>query len=91
MGVSVMVPEPDNCPALRPGGAAYPDSPEGGDGDAGDHHRQGHDHEGGGPGGQSQFSPSLRDALPRTSPLRQLCDTVAASPDGDYSCPSSPP
>ena len=37
------------------------------------------------PGGQSQFSPSLRTALPRTSPLRQLCDTVAASPAGDYS------
>jgi transcriptional regulator GlxA family with amidase domain len=37
------------------------------------------------PGGQSQFSPSLRAALPRTSPLRQLCDTVAASPAGDYS------
>jgi transcriptional regulator GlxA family with amidase domain len=39
------------------------------------------------PGGQSQFSPSLRTALPRTSPLRQLCDTVAASPAGDYSLP----
>jgi len=37
------------------------------------------------PGGQSQFSPSLRAALPRTSPLRRLCDTVAASPAGDYS------
>ena len=37
------------------------------------------------PGGQSQFSPSLRSALPRTSPLRQLCDTVAADPAGDYS------
>jgi transcriptional regulator GlxA family with amidase domain len=37
------------------------------------------------PGGQSQFSPSLRAALPRTWPLRQLCDTVAASPAGDYS------
>jgi transcriptional regulator GlxA family with amidase domain len=37
------------------------------------------------PGGQSQFSPSLRAARPRTSPLRQLCDTVAASPAGDYS------
>ncbi|HEX8005921.1 MAG TPA: hypothetical protein VF482_05765 [Trebonia sp.] len=32
------------------------------------------------PGGQSQFSPSLRTALPRTSPLRQLCsDSVAPS------------
>jgi transcriptional regulator GlxA family with amidase domain len=37
------------------------------------------------PGGQSQFSPSLRTALPRTSPLRHLCDAVAASPAGDYS------
>jgi transcriptional regulator GlxA family with amidase domain len=37
------------------------------------------------PGGQSQFSPSLRAALPRSSPLRKLCDTVAASPAGDYS------
>ncbi len=37
------------------------------------------------PGGQSQFSPSLRAALPRTSPLRQLCDAVAASPADDYS------
>ena len=37
------------------------------------------------PGGQSQFSPSLRAALPRSSALRQLCDTVAASPVGDYS------
>jgi transcriptional regulator GlxA family with amidase domain len=37
------------------------------------------------PGGQSQFSPSLRAALPRTSPLRHLCDAVAASPAGDYS------
>ena len=40
------------------------------------------------PGGQSQFSPSLRTALPRTSPLRQLCDTIAASPAGDYSLAS---
>jgi transcriptional regulator GlxA family with amidase domain len=37
------------------------------------------------PGGQSQFSPSLRAALPRTSPLRPLCDAIAASPAGDYS------
>lgn len=37
------------------------------------------------PGGQSQFWPSLRTALPRTSPLRQLCDTIVASPAGDYS------
>lgn len=37
------------------------------------------------PGGQSQFSPALRTALPRTSPLRQLVDTVTASPVGDYS------
>jgi transcriptional regulator GlxA family with amidase domain len=40
------------------------------------------------PGGQSQFSPSLRAALPRASPLRQLCDTIAASPTGDYSLPA---
>jgi len=39
------------------------------------------------PGGQSQFSPSLRSTLPRTSPLRQLCDTIAADPAGDYSLP----
>jgi transcriptional regulator GlxA family with amidase domain len=39
------------------------------------------------PGGQSQFSPSLRSALPRTSPLRRLCDTIAADPAGDYSLP----
>ncbi|HLH84560.1 MAG TPA: GlxA family transcriptional regulator [Trebonia sp.] len=37
------------------------------------------------PGGQSQFSPALRAALPRASPLRRLCDTVAARPAGDYS------
>lgn len=37
------------------------------------------------PGGQSQFSPALRAALPRTAPLRGLCDTVAADPAGDYS------
>lgn len=37
------------------------------------------------PGGQSQFSPSLRTALPQSSPLRHLCDTVAANPAGDYS------
>jgi transcriptional regulator GlxA family with amidase domain len=39
------------------------------------------------PGGQSQFSPSLRTALPPISPLRQLCDTIAADPAGDYSLP----
>jgi transcriptional regulator GlxA family with amidase domain len=37
------------------------------------------------PGGQSQFSPSLRTALPRASPLRPLCDAIAASPGDDYS------
>lgn len=37
------------------------------------------------PGGQSQFSPSLRAPLPRTAPLRVLCDTVVADPAGDYS------
>jgi len=37
------------------------------------------------PGGQSQFSPSMRAALPRTSPLRQLCDTIAADPTAEYS------
>lgn len=36
------------------------------------------------PGGQSQFSPSLRSALPRTSPLRRLRDTIVADPAGDY-------
>lgn len=37
------------------------------------------------PGGQSQFSPSLRGPLPRTTPLRQVCDAVAADPTGDHS------
>jgi transcriptional regulator GlxA family with amidase domain len=40
------------------------------------------------PGGQSQFSPSLRAPLPRTAPLRVLCDTVVADPAGDYSLAS---
>jgi transcriptional regulator GlxA family with amidase domain len=40
------------------------------------------------PGGQSQFSPSLRAPLPQTAPLRILCDTVAADPAGDYSLAS---
>jgi transcriptional regulator GlxA family with amidase domain len=37
------------------------------------------------PGGQSQFSPSLRAPVPRTAPLRVVCDTVAADPAGEYS------
>jgi transcriptional regulator GlxA family with amidase domain len=37
------------------------------------------------PGGQSQFSPSLRGRLPRTAPLRKVCDAVAADPTGDHS------
>ncbi|HSZ41940.1 MAG TPA: GlxA family transcriptional regulator [Trebonia sp.] len=37
------------------------------------------------PGGQSQFSPSLRAPLPRTAPLRAVCDAVTADPAGDYS------
>jgi transcriptional regulator GlxA family with amidase domain len=40
------------------------------------------------PGGQSQFSPSLRAPVPQTAPLRKLCDTVAADPAGDYSLAS---
>jgi transcriptional regulator GlxA family with amidase domain len=39
------------------------------------------------PGGQSQFSPSLRAPLPRTTPLRAVCDTVTADPSGQYSLP----
>ena len=36
--------QPDDGPALGPGGAlGRPDSPECGDGDTGDHHGQGHD------------------------------------------------
>lgn len=37
------------------------------------------------PGGQSQFSPSLRAPLPRTAPLRTVCDAVTADPAGEYS------
>lgn len=40
------------------------------------------------PGGQSQFSPSLRALLPHTAPLRKLRDVVAADPAGDYSLAS---
>jgi transcriptional regulator GlxA family with amidase domain len=40
------------------------------------------------PGGQSQFSPSLRAPLPRAGPLRNLCDTIAADPAADYSLAS---
>jgi transcriptional regulator GlxA family with amidase domain len=39
------------------------------------------------PGGQSQFSPSMRAPLPRTTPLRAVCDRVAAAPAGNYSLP----
>jgi transcriptional regulator GlxA family with amidase domain len=37
------------------------------------------------PGGQSQFSPSLRGPLPRADPLRAVVDLVAADPAGEYS------
>ncbi|MEV8632265.1 GlxA family transcriptional regulator [Streptosporangium sp. NPDC051023] len=37
------------------------------------------------PGGQSQFSPSLRGPRPRTSLLRAVLDAVAADPAGDHS------
>ena len=37
------------------------------------------------PGGQSQFSPSMRAPLARIAPLRVVCDTVTADPAGDYS------
>jgi transcriptional regulator GlxA family with amidase domain len=37
------------------------------------------------PGGQSQFSPSLRAPLPRTTPLRIVCDAVTADPAAEYS------
>ena len=40
------------------------------------------------PGGQSQFSPSLRAPLPRTPPLRAVCDAVTADPAGDYTLAS---
>ena len=57
--VSVMVVEvcgavaqPGGCPVLVPGDVpAHLDGPECGDGDAGEDHRQGHDHEGGGVSG----------------------------------------
>ncbi|MEU0513841.1 MULTISPECIES: GlxA family transcriptional regulator [Amycolatopsis] len=39
------------------------------------------------PGGQSQFSPSLRGPAPKTPPLRAVCDAVAADPAGDHSLP----
>ncbi|QQZ16749.1 GlxA family transcriptional regulator [Rhodococcus sp. 21391] len=37
------------------------------------------------PGGQSQFSPSLRGPRPRTGQLREVVDAVAADPAGDHS------
>ncbi|GAA3127440.1 GlxA family transcriptional regulator [Streptosporangium carneum] len=37
------------------------------------------------PGGQSQFSPSLRGPRPQTSVLRAVFDDVAADPAGDHS------
>jgi transcriptional regulator GlxA family with amidase domain len=36
------------------------------------------------PGGQSQFSPSLRGPVPRTDPLRAVVDLVAANPADDH-------
>ena len=36
------------------------------------------------PGGQSQFSPSLRGPIPRTNPLRAVVDLVAADPAGEH-------
>ena len=37
------------------------------------------------PGGQSQFSPSLRGPRPRTGQLREVVDAVAADPADDHS------
>lgn len=37
------------------------------------------------PGGQSQFSPSLALPRPRSGPLRDVTDSVAADPAGDHS------
>ncbi|MFK3979119.1 GlxA family transcriptional regulator [Micromonospora sp. NPDC050397] len=39
------------------------------------------------PGGQSQFSAPSRTPRPRHEPLRELLDTVAADPAGNYSVP----
>ncbi|MDQ0383121.1 GlxA family transcriptional regulator [Amycolatopsis thermophila] len=39
------------------------------------------------PGGQSQFSPSLRGPAPKAPPLRAVCDAVAADPAADHSLP----
>jgi transcriptional regulator GlxA family with amidase domain len=39
------------------------------------------------PGGQSQFSPSLRGPRPQTPALRTVFDEVAADPAGDHSIP----
>jgi transcriptional regulator GlxA family with amidase domain len=39
------------------------------------------------PGGQSQFSPSLRGPRPQTPALRTVFDSVAADPTGDHSVP----
>ncbi|HEY2699329.1 MAG TPA: GlxA family transcriptional regulator [Pseudonocardiaceae bacterium] len=36
------------------------------------------------PGGQSQFSPSLRGPIPRADPLRAVVDLVAADPAGEH-------
>lgn len=40
------------------------------------------------PGGQSQFSAPSRSPRPRRQPLRDLLDTIAADPAGDYSVPA---
>ncbi|GAA0383265.1 GlxA family transcriptional regulator [Microbispora corallina] len=39
------------------------------------------------PGGQSQFSPSLRGPRPQTPALRAVFDAVAADPAGDHAVP----
>ncbi|GHF76882.1 transcriptional regulator GlxA family with amidase domain [Amycolatopsis bartoniae] len=39
------------------------------------------------PGGQSQFSPSLRGPAPRAAPLRKVCDAVVADPAADHTLP----
>ncbi len=40
------------------------------------------------PGGQSQFSPTLQAARPRTAMLRGVHDAIAADPAGDHSMPA---
>jgi transcriptional regulator GlxA family with amidase domain len=40
------------------------------------------------PGGQSQFSVPSRTPRPRNKPLRELLDTIAADPAGNYTVPA---